>query len=82
MGAVSTSENGIPTSSTAEYTGIATTGFCGLGSIPPSPISNENGTRNFTEAATQTPYRTRAWFLRSSSVTIQATAANAVDCQR
>ena len=74
--------NGLPISFATEYTGITTTALCGIGNIPPSPISTEKGIRNFTDAASHNPYRTRPRFFRSASVVPHTKQANAVDCQR
>src|SRR5580692_11308486 len=49
---------------------------------PPNDTSTPNGTKNFTTAASQTPYRVRARFFRSPNVSPPAAAANKVDCQR
>src|SRR5581483_1284585 len=47
----------------------------------PSMTSNENGSKNFNDAASHRPYRAFAEFLRSVSVNRPATAAITVDCQ-
>ncbi len=47
----------------------------------PNVINIENGTANFSDALSQTQYRTCARFFRSAKATSAATAANKVDCQ-
>jgi hypothetical protein len=53
----------------------------GSGICAPSPTSIAVGTRNFTDAANQIPYRTRARFLRNAIATRPAAVANSVKAQ-
>jgi hypothetical protein len=46
----------------------------------PKSTSREKGTKNFTDAASQTQYRVCARFFRNAKVKRPATAANSVDC--
>jgi len=48
----------------------------------PTATRTEKGIRNFTDAASQIPYRICARFLLKASVSRAATAANSVDCHR
>jgi hypothetical protein len=43
--------------------------------------NSEKGMRNFTEAASQTQYRTAARFFLNASANSPAAAAKSVDCQ-
>jgi hypothetical protein len=44
--------------------------------------NGENGTRNFTDAASQSQYRTEARFFRKASVSSPTAAASNVDSHR
>jgi hypothetical protein len=46
------------------------------------PANSENGTRNLTDAAIQSLWRTAARFLRRTSVTRPTTQQNSVDCHK
>jgi hypothetical protein len=48
----------------------------------PTPASNENGIRNFTDAVSQRQYRVWAWFLRNANASSAAMPANTVDCHK
>lgn len=48
----------------------------------PIATSAANGMRNFTDAASQTPYRTWARLFRNASVRSPAAPRKTVDCQR
>ena len=62
-----------------EPTGAAV--FCRPNWLPAN-TRIEKGIRNFTDAASQSQYRTAARFFRSASVERPATTANRVDCHR
>ena len=48
----------------------------------PTATNSENGIRNFSEAASQSEYRTRAEFFRRAKVSNPAAAAKRVDCHK
>jgi hypothetical protein len=48
----------------------------------PTAMNNANGTRNFSDAASQSAYLTRACAGRNKRTIPPATAANTVDCHR
>src|SRR5690606_1253862 len=50
-------------------------------SFSPNAANSENGTRNFTDAASQSAWRTRAASFRSRRTTSATARANSVDCQ-
>src|SRR5580658_10082305 len=57
-------------------------GLAGHPSRPPTLMSKEKGMKNFTDAASQSQYRTAARFFLSASVNAHIAAAKTVDCQR
>src|SRR6185437_145177 len=52
------------------------------GTSAPNAANAPKGTRNFSEAASHTQYRTVAWCRRSVHANPAAASANAVDCHR
>jgi hypothetical protein len=46
------------------------------------PTNNENGIRNFSAAASHSPYLKRALLLRKITAIIAQTPTTIVDCQR
>src|SRR5690606_30578028 len=70
-------------SNDAGHAKTAGIGPCDAGaSRSPSAVRSENGTRNLTDAASQSPYRIRAESSFSTRTTSATATANSVDCQR
>jgi hypothetical protein len=68
--------------STTDNCGGAAAGALRHSTWPAMLTRIENGTRNFTDAASHSQCRTAARFLRSISVSKAATQANSVDCHK